>query len=341
MPHLPDRRAGRSGRNRPPPIGAARYRWRSAPEPSRRPRPAPPRVRSGGSRGHSLVVVVPARTNRRISGSTLDGYSSRSQPVLRDVRGVWAAAPEGVKRPRAAPGGRRGPRRPACTASTAGSRRHRPGEARPPRIRDRRRRPRRAVPRAACRRRPRVGGVLPRHSSALRYGRVVVMAENASPTARMRATSGMSSPASRADSHDRPSARGGGGRRLGSARRWQVADDHVAERHVLLDDRRTRRRSAPGLAQDVVRDADLADVMEQSGHPQDAAQLRVELQPLGQEDARSERRPPSDAWCSGPWCRPRGSAPGRRRMSGARRCLGFATGETDRVAAARLGLRAA
>ena len=30
------------------------------------------------------AVVVPARTKRRISGSTCDGYSSRSQPVVRD-----------------------------------------------------------------------------------------------------------------------------------------------------------------------------------------------------------------------------------------------------------------
>ena len=49
----------------------------------------------------------------------------------------------------------------------------------------------------------RPGGVLepaaaPRaRSSALRYGRVVVIAENASPTARIRAISGISSPASR------------------------------------------------------------------------------------------------------------------------------------------------
>src|SRR6185503_7035438 len=64
----------------PSPIGAALYRWRSAPEPTggdprsvrRLPGPFP-------------VVVVPVRTSHRVSGSTCDGYSSRSQPVLRDV----------------------------------------------------------------------------------------------------------------------------------------------------------------------------------------------------------------------------------------------------------------
>ena len=75
----------------PPPIGAALYRWRSAPEPtgacglaaSRSVRRLP---------GPFLVVAVPARTNRRISESTCDGYSSRSQPVLRDVAGSMAVA---------------------------------------------------------------------------------------------------------------------------------------------------------------------------------------------------------------------------------------------------------
>ena len=62
-------------------------------------RPWPLRVRSGGSRVHSLVVVVPARTSRRVSGSTCDGYSSRSQPVLRDVAGSMGGSPrEPVKR---------------------------------------------------------------------------------------------------------------------------------------------------------------------------------------------------------------------------------------------------
>ena len=78
MPHSPDRRAFASPRR---PIGAALYRWRSAPEPTDVRGSRRFVVRSGGSRGHSLVVVAPARTSRRISGSTRDGYSSRSQPV--------------------------------------------------------------------------------------------------------------------------------------------------------------------------------------------------------------------------------------------------------------------
>ena len=49
------------------------------------------------------VVVAPARTSRRISGSTCDGYSSRSQPAVRDVRGVWAGRVRGVKRRRDRP----------------------------------------------------------------------------------------------------------------------------------------------------------------------------------------------------------------------------------------------
>ena len=46
----------------------------------------------------------------------------------------------------------------------------------------------------------------------------------------------------------------------------QVADDHVAERDVLLDDCDFGLAQASRLAQDLVRDADLADVVEQAGH---------------------------------------------------------------------------
>ena len=80
----------------PSPIGAALYRWRSAPEPTggdprsvrRLPGPFP-------------VVVVPVRTSHRVSGSTCDGYSSRSQPVLRDVGAEYGRAPSDASSPRA------------------------------------------------------------------------------------------------------------------------------------------------------------------------------------------------------------------------------------------------
>ena len=44
----------------------------------------------------------------------------------------------------------------------------------------------------------------------------------------------------------------------------QVADDRVAERDVLVDDRELRVGQLAGLAQDLVRDPDLADVVEEA-----------------------------------------------------------------------------
>ena len=84
----------------PSPIGAALYRWRSAPEPTggdprsvrRLPGPFP-------------VVVVPVRTSHRVSGSTCDGYSSRSQPVLRDVGAEYGRAPSDASSRRSRAGG--------------------------------------------------------------------------------------------------------------------------------------------------------------------------------------------------------------------------------------------
>ena len=49
--------------------------------------------------GPFTVVAVPPRTNRRVSGSTCDGYSSRSQPAVRDVAGSMGGVLHGVKRP--------------------------------------------------------------------------------------------------------------------------------------------------------------------------------------------------------------------------------------------------
>jgi len=83
MPHLRYRRPGfslRPLRGRSLAIGAALYRWRSAPEPTERGR--------GDRRwpcrsvrrlpGPFAAVVAPVSTSHRVSLPTLDGYSSRS-----------------------------------------------------------------------------------------------------------------------------------------------------------------------------------------------------------------------------------------------------------------------
>ncbi len=46
------------------------------------------------------VAAAPVSTSHRVSLPTRDGYSSRSQPVLRDVAGWWQGRPAGVKRSR-------------------------------------------------------------------------------------------------------------------------------------------------------------------------------------------------------------------------------------------------
>jgi len=82
---LRDRRAIRP-LSRPAPIGAALYRWRSAPEPTgSAPRCRVTRRSVRRLPGPFAAVVAPVSTSHRISLPTLDGYSSRSQPVLRDV----------------------------------------------------------------------------------------------------------------------------------------------------------------------------------------------------------------------------------------------------------------
>jgi len=77
MPHFPDRQVAHW-----PPIGAALYRWRSAPEPTDG---CPRSVRR--LPGPFLDAAVPAFTSRRVSLPAHDEYSSRSQPALRDVAG--------------------------------------------------------------------------------------------------------------------------------------------------------------------------------------------------------------------------------------------------------------
>ena len=104
--------------------------------------------------------------------------------------------------------------------------------------------------------------------SALRYGRDVVIAEKVSPTARMRAISGISS-AER--SVDIPLAvpplvvmADPVADRLDVGK---VAHDHVAEHDMLLHDLLLLGREAAGLAEHGVGDADLSDVVEEAGDP--------------------------------------------------------------------------
>src|SRR4051812_25948741 len=101
MPHSHDRRPGRSVRvaDSSLAIGAALYRWRSAPEPTERLRPWPLSCCSVRRLpGPFAAVVAPVSTSHRVSLPTLDGYSSRSSPVLRDVAGGLGAALGGGQR---------------------------------------------------------------------------------------------------------------------------------------------------------------------------------------------------------------------------------------------------
>ena len=105
----------------------------------------------------------------------------------------------------------------------------------------------------------------------MRYGRLVVIAENVSATARIRASWRDVLAGERVEvpvpvpalvvvadaGADRVEVR-------------EVAQDRVAEGHVLLDDVELLVGQLARLAQDLVRDADLADVVEQPGEPQRA-----------------------------------------------------------------------
>ena len=93
MPHSRDRRATVV----PLPIGAALYRWRSAPEPT-----------GGGARplafgpeapGSIPFAAAPVSTSHRVSLPAGDGYSSRSPPVLRDVAAEYGRGPLGCVKP--------------------------------------------------------------------------------------------------------------------------------------------------------------------------------------------------------------------------------------------------
>jgi len=65
----------------------------------------------------------------------------------------------------------------------------------------------------------------------------------------------------------------------------QVADDHVAEDHVLLDDLVFLGRQLARLAQDVVRDPDLPDVVEQTRDADRVDETGVTAGLFGQEHA--------------------------------------------------------
>ena len=90
-----------------------------------RPRLAPPRVRSGGSRVHPPSSSFRLAPTAGSLGRRRDEYSSRSQPAVRDVRGVWTGRVRGVKRSTGSPD-RRPAERPAHAV-----RRHRSGDGRP------------------------------------------------------------------------------------------------------------------------------------------------------------------------------------------------------------------
>ena len=76
-------------RRRLPPIGAALYRWRSAPEPTGEPWKLA--VWSGGSRVHSLLVAAPASTNRWFSLPAPGGTRPDHSPYSDVARSLWGA----------------------------------------------------------------------------------------------------------------------------------------------------------------------------------------------------------------------------------------------------------
>ena len=93
------------------------------------------------------------------------------------------------------------------------------------------------------------------------------------------------------------------------------------------------------LAQDPVRDADLADVVEQAGHPDRRDQSPARARAARRGRPRSGRHPRNAASCSGPSRRRPGSDPGRRRTCASRPGISSsAAGHPDGVAAAALRL---
>ena len=74
--------------------------------------------------------------------------------------------------------------------------------------------------------------------------------------------------------------------------------------------------SRPGLAQDLVGDADLPDVVQQACHVDRLHRRVVEAEPIAPGRPRSGPRPPNVASCIGPSCRSRARAPAARRTAG-------------------------
>ena len=107
--------------------------------------------------------------------------------------------------------------------------------------------------------------------SRLRYGRSVVIAWYASQTKMMRDSSGMSSPETRPGSRRRPTARGSGGRsrRLPGAGRSGAMIRSPSSGCVSMI-ARSSAVEATRLGEDLARDADLADVVQE----------RAQLEPL-------------------------------------------------------------
>ena len=122
-------------------------------------------------------------------------------------------------------------------------------------------------------------------SSALRYARDVVMAEKASATAMIRAIKGMASPASPIDiAGPVPALVVVADARADQVGVGQVTHDQVAEDDVLLDDLVLVVGQGARLAQQMVRHADLADVVQQSGQPDRPDGRLVETVLLREED---------------------------------------------------------
>ena len=95
-----------------------------------------------------------------------------------------------------------------------------------------------------------------------------------------------------------------------------------------------------GLAQDLVRDAGSCrrhGAGRRPGSPRVPPRGRRRPS-AGRGTAHSGPRPRSGAWCSGPWCRRRGSGPGTRRTSGSEAGVALGRRPPHGVAAARLGL---
>ena len=94
-----------------------------------------------------------------------------------------------------------------------------------------------------------------------------------------------------------------------------AADDRLSERDVLVEHAELVVGQLRRLAQHDVRDADLADVVEQAGELDRPLRLLVEARCAGRGRRHSARRPRSAASCSGPSCRRRGRGPAARRRS--------------------------